>query len=122
MDKTTLRNLRGKQASKQADLSAPADNRPIENQPGKQSERRATRFQIKPDVSRPSGTGGGIVASADREGQPGVATPDMDHGQDLAQLVWKYFAEEIREAITEVQEAIFAEKVNPQQQPRRQKQ
>ena len=33
----------------------------------------------------------------------------VDHDQDLAELVWKYFGEEIGEAFREVQEALAAE-------------
>ena len=36
-------------------------------------------------------------------------TVGADHGQDLAELVWKYFGEEISEAFREVQEALAAE-------------
>ena len=36
-------------------------------------------------------------------------TMGADHDQDLAELVWKYFGEEISEAFKEVQEALAAE-------------
>ena len=38
------------------------------------------------------------------------ATEGTDNDQDLAQLVWKYFGEEIRDALREVQEALATEK------------
>jgi hypothetical protein len=37
----------------------------------------------------------------------GTVGPDND--QDLAQLVWKYFGEEIGEALTDVQQALATE-------------
>jgi len=36
-------------------------------------------------------------------------TMGADHEPDLAELVWKYFGEEISEAFSEVQEALTAE-------------
>jgi len=36
-------------------------------------------------------------------------TVGADHDEDLAELVWKYFGEEISEAFREVQEALAAE-------------
>ena len=36
-------------------------------------------------------------------------TVEADHDQDLAELVWKYFGQEIGEAFREVQEALAAE-------------
>ena len=37
------------------------------------------------------------------------ATGGADNDQDLAQLVWKHFADEIRDALREAQEALATE-------------
>ena len=44
------------------------------------------------------------------------ATMKPDNDQDLAQLVWKYFGEEISEALREVQEGLAPERTGSIQQ------
>jgi hypothetical protein len=49
------------------------------------------------------------------------ATSAPEH-QDLAELVWKYFEDEIREAMMEVQESLSGEKVKSRQDLSKRKQ
>jgi hypothetical protein len=113
MKEITSRTRRAKEVFKQPVLSSIAARRPIPNRPGERAESRTTKRNVSRKPTRIP------AANDDRAGlelQPGAGAAQAHHGQDLAQLVWKYFEAEIREAITEVAGSLSREKLKPRQE------
>jgi hypothetical protein len=114
MKEITSRHRRGKFISKQAAIPSTTDPTHIPSRLGDHSKRRTAKRTVSRNLTFVAGGEG-----AGLELQPGAAPPQTSHSQDLAQLVWKYFENEIRSAMIEATESISAEKIKPREHVRR---